>query len=166
MGAAAAHPGLTVVQRRGCDLTPIDPLSPRGALALRAYVWPDQAERAARLEGALRLAAEVPAELVAVGAADFLAGVGLEPGTLTVVWHSVMRQYVPAAEWARVRRELDRLAAASTPRAAFAHVCFEPRRVGQRHRFLLTGRFGSAPEVVLAGADPHGLPAYQVAADG
>ncbi|GAA3115386.1 DUF2332 domain-containing protein [Planomonospora alba] len=158
--AADGHPGLTVVERRGCDLTPIDPLSPEGALALRAYLWPDQEDRAARLDGALRLAAQVPAAVETAGAADFLAGVDLVPGTLTVVWHSVMRQYVPAEEWARAERELERLAAAAAPEAAFAHICFEPRKVGGQRRFLLAVRLGTGPEAVLAGARPHGLPAH------
>ncbi|MGV9774540.1 DUF2332 domain-containing protein [Streptosporangium sp. NPDC003464] len=162
--AAAGRPALTVVERRGCDLTPVDPLSPGGKLALRAYVWPDQTARAARLDGALRLAARVPAEVDAVGAADFLSGVRLEPGTLTVVWHSIMRQYVPAAEWARVEGELDRLAAAGTAEAAFAHVSFEPRRVGARHRFRLAVRLGTGAETVLAEAPPHGLPARALTA--
>jgi hypothetical protein len=162
--AAAEHPALTVVERRGCDLTPLDPLSPGGALALRAYVWPDQTARAARLEGALRLAAHVPAEVEAVGAADFLAGIQPEPGTLTVVWHSIMRQYVPAAEWARVEHELDRLAASSTPEAGFAHLSFEPRRVGEKHRFQLAVRLGTTAETVSAEAHPHGLPAHGVVA--
>jgi hypothetical protein len=160
--AAAGYPALTVLQRRGCDLTPIDPLSPDGELALRAYVWPDQTARAARLDGALRLAAQVPAEVDTVGAADFLAGLRLEPGTLTVVWHSIMRQYVPAAEWARIEGELDRLAAADTARARFAYVAFEPVRVGERYRFQLTVRLGAAAETVLAQAEPHGLPAREV----
>ena len=158
--AAAEHPSLTIAERRGCDLTPIDPLSPSGALALRAYVWPDQTDRVARLDGALRLAGRLPAEVTALGAADFLSGVTLQPGTLTVVWHSVMRQYVPAAEWQQVERELDRLAAASTARAGFAHVFFEP--VGDRPRFRLTVRLGTAPETALAEAHPHGLPARSI----
>lgn len=161
-GAAAGQPDLKIVERRGCDLTPIDPLSPEGALALRAYVWPDQTARAARLEGALRVAARVPAGVEAVGAADFLAAVRLVPGTITVVWHSIMRQYVPAAEWARVEAELDRLATAATAEARFAHVSFEPRRVGDRHRFRLAVRLGGAAEEVLAEAPPHGLPAREV----
>jgi hypothetical protein len=160
--SAARRPVLPVAERRGCDLTPLDPCSPEGALALRAYLWPDQADRAARLGGALELAARVPAEVDALGAADFLAGVELEPGTLTVVWHSVMRQYVPAGEWARVERELDRLAAAATGDAAFAHVSFEPRGTGGQHRFSLAVRLGAAQETVLAGARPHGLPAYGI----
>ncbi|MET8333329.1 DUF2332 domain-containing protein [Streptosporangium canum] len=161
-GEAAGQPDLEIIERRGCDVTPIDPLSSGGALALRAYVWPDQTARAARLEGALRVAARVPAEVEAIGAADFLADVRPEPGTLTVVWHSIMRQYVPAAEWARVERELDRLAEAATAEAGFAHVSFEPRRVGERHRFRLAVRLGGAAEEVLAAAPPHGLPAREI----
>ncbi|MFC4057538.1 DUF2332 domain-containing protein [Planomonospora corallina] len=157
--AGQEHPALTVVERRGCDLTPVDPSSPEGVLALRAYLWPDQEIRAARLDGALRLAAQVPAAVETAGAADFLAGVTPVPGTLTVVWHSIMRQYVPAEEWSRVEGELDRLAAAAAPDAAFAHICFEPRRVDGRHRFQLAVRLGAEPERVLAEAPPHGLPA-------
>ncbi|QMU77531.1 DUF2332 domain-containing protein [Streptacidiphilus sp. PB12-B1b] len=163
--AAADLPRLDVVERRGCDPAPIDPLSESGALALRAYVWPDQTARHARLAGALALAARIPARVDRVGAADFLAGVRLEPGTLTVVWHSIMRQYVPAQEWARVEVEIDRLAAASTPDAAFAHIAFEPERVGpQGFGFRLTVRRGPGGErVTLADAPPHGLPATAVA---
>lgn len=157
--AAEGTPQLRVVERRGCDRDPLDPRSPGGALALRAYVWPDQAARRDRLEGALRLASSVPAPVSRQDAADFLAGVRLMPGTLTVVWHSVMQQYVPAGQWARVERELERLAAASGPAAGFAHVAFEPRRVGGRHPFRLSVRVDGGHEQVLAEAHPHGLPA-------
>ncbi len=130
-------------------------------LALRAYVWPDQVDRQERLAGALRLAAELPAAVEPVGAAEFLAGVELRPGTLTVVWHSVMRQYVPAEEWARVRGELDRLVAASTPEAGFAHIAFEPERTTEdTFAFLLSVRGGPDGERrVLAEAQGHGVPA-------
>ncbi|UGY94461.1 DUF2332 domain-containing protein [Streptomyces gobiensis] len=157
--AATRHPSITVVERRGCDLNPVDPLSADGALALRAYVWPDQTARFARLEGALGVAAEIPAEVAAMGAADFLSGVEPREGTLTVVWHSVMRQYVPKEEWALVQTQLDELAAASTPQAGFAHIAFEPGRVGEQHRFRLTVRLGESAEADLAEAAPHGLPA-------
>ncbi|WP_280262622.1 DUF2332 domain-containing protein [Nocardia wallacei] len=157
--AARRHPRLTVVERRGCDPAPLDPLSPGGALALRSYVWPDQRERAARLDGALRVAARIPADVTAVGAAEFLAQVEPVPGTLTVVWHSVMRQYVPRDQWVLVTKELDRLAAASGPDAGFAHIAFEPMaRSGSG--FPLTVRIGNGPAVELARAKPHGIPAF------
>ncbi|WP_052852744.1 DUF2332 domain-containing protein [Streptomyces avicenniae] len=153
---AQQHQALRIVERRGCDPTPIDPLSSDGALALRAYVWPDQVARMRRLDGALAIAAKVPATVEAAGAAEFLSAVDLEPGTLTVVWHSVMQQYVGADEWALVRRELDRLAASATEEAGFAYLSFEPR---EGDAFRLTLRDGAEPERLLATARPHGLPA-------
>lgn len=160
--AVRRYPRLEVVERRGCDPTPLHPLSPADALALRSYVWPDQPERAARLNGALLVAQRVPAEVDAVGAAEFLGGIEPEPGTLTVVWHSVMRQYVPEDQWAKVTVELDRLAATSGPDAAFAHIAFEPKaRSGSG--FPLTVRLGTGPARVLARAAPHGIPAAAAA---
>ncbi|WP_367123252.1 DUF2332 domain-containing protein [Streptomyces phytohabitans] len=159
--AARRHPALDVVGRAGCDLHPVDPLSADGALALRAYLWPDQRERAARLAGALRLAAEVPARVERLGVTEFLAGITLEPGTVTVVWHSIMRQYVPRGEWARAEAELERLARASGPDAGFAYVTFEPEPVpdgGTPCRLAV--RVGAGPRRLLAGGAAHGLPAY------
>lgn len=147
-------PALTIAHRAGCDLTPLDPATDAGALALRAYVWPDQSERAARLDGAIALARSEPATVEAIGAADHLAGIRLEAGTLTVVWHSVMRQYVPTEEWTRVRAELRRLADAATPDAAFAHLAFEPEAAGG---FVLTGRHGNGRTLTTIRARPHGL---------
>ncbi|WBB65966.1 DUF2332 domain-containing protein [Micromonospora sp. WMMD812] len=157
--AAEAHPEVTVVERLGCDVTPLDPTSADGALALRAYVWPEHTARAARLAGALELARRLPARVAPVGAADFLAGLDPRPGTLTVVWHSVMRQYVPAEEWARVTGELDRLAATADADAPVAYLFFEPDPVDGRH-CQLRARINAGPQRVLAEAHPHGLPAW------
>ncbi|MGP3970906.1 DUF2332 domain-containing protein [Streptomyces sp. 6N223] len=157
---AARHEALRIVERHGCDPAPIDPLSADGSLALRAYLWPDQPERRARLDGALRVAAKVPATVEAAGAAEFLAGITLEPGTLTVVWHSIMRQYVPAGEWRRVEAELGRLAAAADGGAGFVRVSFEPRVAAGRERFWLAVHRAGEPERLLATAGPHGLPAF------
>jgi hypothetical protein len=157
--AAGAYPELTVVERLGCDVAPLDPGDPEGALALRAYLWPEHAARATRLAGALELASRVPARVVAAGAADFLAGLAPRPGALTVVWHSVMRQYVPDAEWTRVTTELARLVAEGGTGAPVAHLFFEPHPVGGP-RFQLRARVGAGPERLLAEAHPHGLPAW------
>ncbi|SOD62753.1 hypothetical protein SAMN06297387_107127 [Streptomyces zhaozhouensis] len=156
---AERHQALRIVERRGCDPSPIDPLSAEGSLTLRAYVWPDQRARMERLEGALRIAAKVPATVQGSGAAEFLSTLDVEPGTWTVVWHSVMRQYVPLEEWAAVESELARLAASATPDAGFAHVAFEPGRHDGGEDFWLSVRVGTGPERLLASAHPHGLPA-------
>nr|WP_281199027.1 DUF2332 domain-containing protein [Micromonospora pallida] len=152
----AADAPLTVVERIGCDPDPIDPIDPAGALALRAYVWPEHTARAARLAGALELAGRLPATVVQAGAAEFLAGIEPQPGTLTVVWHSVMRQYVPTDEWRRVTAEIDRLLGSGAP---VAHLSFEPG-LADPSRFQLRARLGDRPERLLAEAHPHGLPAW------
>lgn len=166
VGAVRRHPRITVIERRGCDPTPLDPLSSRDSLALRSYVWPDQRARAARLDGALRLAEKIPVDIAVTGAREFLAATELETGTLTVVWHSVMRQYVEADEWRAVTAELDRLAAASHSNAGFAWVGFEPQNNSDdRNGFRLTARIGRSDPVVLARAMPHGVPAFAYPAD-
>ena len=159
--AVGRHPEVTVVERRGCDLFPIDPLSASGALALRSYVWPDQPERAARLNGALKLAAQIPADVVTMRAEDFLTGIELHPGTLTVVWHSIMRQYLNDDQWSRVMAGLDRLATLATADAAFAYVSFDSAE--PESPCLLTVRLGADAPTVLARARPHGIPAHKPA---
>ncbi len=152
---------LKVVERAGADTDPIDPTTPEGQLRLAAYVWPDQAERLARLRGALQVACRVPVRLVRATAADFVRGLELVPGQATVLWHSVMWQYLSAAEQRRIEAEIDRLGARATERAPFAHLCFEPRRriPGQAHEFLVVLRTWPGGEArILGAAPPHGVP--------
>ncbi|HEX9363099.1 MAG TPA: DUF2332 domain-containing protein [Candidatus Dormibacteraeota bacterium] len=109
-----------VVERKGCDLNPIDPTSPEGALTLRSFVWADQLGRLAQLDGALEVAAQAPAEVERAGAAYFLERELAPPrrDVATVVFHSVFLQYVDQAE----RR---RIAEAIHGSGAF-HLSFEP----------------------------------------
>jgi len=84
-----------VVERRGCDLSPIDPTTGDGRLLLLGYIWPDQHERFELLRGALDIAARVPA---AVDRADALEWVPRQlavsrTGVATVVFHSIALMY-------------------------------------------------------------------------
>jgi hypothetical protein len=113
-----------VVERRGCDLAPVDPTSEEGRLRLRSFVWPFDLERHARLSAALQIAV---AERVAVDAAS--AGQWLEeqfatppePEVLTVVWQSITLQYWPPGETSRVTGAIE---AAARVRPV-AHVSME-----------------------------------------
>lgn len=152
---------LEVVERLGCDVAPVDPTTAEGRLLLTSYVWPDQTERLERLRGALRLARMLPATVETAGAADFLARVELVEGTTTVVWHSVMWQYLDHAERERVRCRLDRLGDTATRTAGLAEVSLEPRRrcAGSAHEFLVALRvWPGGAERVLGAAAPHGIP--------
>jgi hypothetical protein len=91
---------LKVVERRGCDLEPVDPTSDEGRVTLLSYVWPDQHERVERLRGALELAREVEAPVERADATSWLERElpQLPDGTATVVFHSIVMQYLDADE--------------------------------------------------------------------
>jgi len=98
---AGAGAGLRIVQRAGCDPAPLDPSSEADRRSLMSYIWPDEPERIQRLRLATQIASEHPVRVERSGAADWLAR-HLSPapdGVLTVVWQSVMRQYLDGAEW-------------------------------------------------------------------
>jgi hypothetical protein len=155
-----------VVERTGCDLRPLDPLDPLARRRLESYVWPDQRERLERLRAALEEAARTPATVHRLGAAEMLAGTEPAEGVLTVVWHSVVWQYLPASEQASAGAEIDRLLAAATPTAPVAHVAVEPGPPAPRRplRFPVTVRRGAgegeqaAVARVVAEAAAHGPP--------
>ena len=90
-----------VVERRGCDLSPVDVSTPEGAQYLTSFVWPWQLERHDRLAAALRVASDAPPAVDRATAADWVVEQLTEPAgpeVLTVVWHSVTRMYWPAEE--------------------------------------------------------------------
>ena len=150
-----------VSDRLGCDLDPLDPTTTDGRLTLSAYVWPDDLLRFERLRAALDIAARVPATVRQQGAAALLSGTGLEDGHLTMLWHSVMWQYLDGDEQAAVLHERDRLAAAATPSTPFVHVSLEPSEdvsadFAVRLRWS-DGGTGLSDEL-LGTAPPHGVP--------
>lgn len=99
---------VTIVERRGCDLSPVDATSAAGRVLLTSFVWPFDLDRHARLAGALATAARHPVTVDAAGAADWLPGALADPpeDALTVVWHSITQLYWPPAEVGAVERIL------------------------------------------------------------
>ncbi len=146
-----------VIARTGGDLAPVDPVSQDGRLRLTAYVWADQVARFERLRGALELAARIPADLRAESASATIARTRLEPGTWTVLWHSIMHQYLDSGQAREVADGVAALGAAATGSARFAHVTLELVRDTADTPVELTTwpggrrrRLGTAP--------PHGIP--------
>jgi hypothetical protein len=86
--------------RRGCDTTPIDAATPDGQLTLLTYIWPDQVERIDRMRAALEVAADVPIELDRKPAAAWARRMLAEPapGQATVIYHSIVSQYLSDKE--------------------------------------------------------------------
>ena len=146
-----------IVTRTGCDLAPIDPASADGRLRLSAYVWADQAARFGRLRGACDLAEQVPADLRTEPASELIAGLRLEPGTWTVLWHSIMRQYLSPEQEAAIDEGIAALGATATGQARFAHVSLElVKGTAETPVELVTWPGGERRR--LGTAPPHGIP--------
>ena len=128
-----------VASRRGCDPNPLDPASEEHRLALQASVWADQVARFRRLRGALELAARVPATVDQASVMQWLPQHLAEPaeGTATVVYHSIVEEYVPAGELAAFYRTMEDAGARASARAPLAWVRLEPQPGHKRHQLTL-----------------------------
>ncbi|WP_051466894.1 DUF2332 domain-containing protein [Actinomadura oligospora] len=153
---------LAIVERTGCDPAPVDPVA--DGVRLLSFVWPDQHERVARLRGALEVAARVPAAVVRADATAFLADLAPREGVVTVVWHSLMWQYLSPAEQARVTAAVERAGTAATPDAPVAHLHLEQADDADFHSLpVLTLRLwphGGGERRVLADTPHHGVPTH------
>src|SRR5262249_26783139 len=130
----------TVVGRDGCDADPVDPTTEAGRLTLVSYVWPDQRERIATLRAALDVAARVPARVERVRAAEWLRRSLGEPTTAdvaTVVFHSIVWQYLPDDERRLVQHTIEEAGARATSSAPLAWLRFEPSADARRAELRL-----------------------------
>ena len=153
---------VVVLERGGCDVHPVDVTTEDGRLTLASYVWPDMIARQTRLAGAIALASREPVPVVRADAASYVESLALEAGTVTVLWHSVMWQYVPTDQQARVTARLEALGAEASGDTRLVHLYGEPvrRAAGERHRFLVCAHTwpGDGGRRVLGAMEPHGLP--------
>lgn len=117
-----------VLSRAGCDRAPFDPADPVQALRLRAYIWADQTQRLQRIDAAIAHAAASP---VRVERADADAWVAarlrhLPEGSTTVLYHSIMWQYLPDATRAAIRAAVEDAGQRASAEAPFAWLRMEP----------------------------------------
>ena len=119
---------LAIASRAGCDVNPLDVRDPAQALRLKSYVWPDQPDRLDRIDRAIALAQREGVTLEKADAAEFLKSrlAGPLPEGTTIVFHSVVWQYLPEATKQGVQDALDRAAATATPRNRLAWLRYEP----------------------------------------
>ena len=109
---------LNIVERHGYDIAPLDATGAEGELTLLSYVWPDQPARLDRLRGAIGIARQVPARLHRRNATEAVAGLDLADGALTVLWHSIMWQYLSLPEQSTISTDIDSIGARATPEIA------------------------------------------------
>ena len=150
---------IRIASRRGVDTAPLDAADPGDRERLLAYVWADQADRLARLEGALAIAAADPPSIDRADAADWIeAEFGPSPaaGACRVVMHSIAFQYFPPETQRRVRACIESAGRAADASAAVAWLRYEtdPAFAGRASLRLTTWPDGT--DRLLALADAHG----------
>ena len=114
-----------IVHRAGCDLAPRDPANPADVAILRSFVPPEHTAARAELDGALRLAAETGVTVERAGAARWLAAEldqVADESIQTVVWHSLVWNYLDRGEQHAVDDVLSRVAT----RVPVARIGYEP----------------------------------------
>ncbi len=129
-----------------------------------ASIWADQPDRLRLLEAALEIARSVPAPLDRSSAEPWLQGVLPPPaeGVATVVFHSVVMQYLDPAERQAVRRLLGEAGGRATASNPMAWLRLEPEGDWRRerpHAVRLT-MWPGGDEEKLAESHPHGRPAH------
>ncbi len=156
------HPpqhAIEIASTMGCDVAPVDLTDPAQALRLKAFVWPEHAIRFARIEAAIAAAEARPPDLVRMTAADFVEQELAKPqaaGTTRLLMHSIVWQYVPADQQARVTAAMEAAAARATADRPLAWVALEANRTVHGHELVVRHWPGGAAPVMLARAHPHG----------
>jgi hypothetical protein len=152
---------IDLVERLANDIEPVDVTSQDGRLTLLSYVWPDQTRRIERMRGALQIAERMPPTVVNGRAAEFVERLALADAAITVVWHSVMWQYLDASEQSRIIGHLEHLGRNATRDGPLVHLRLEPmqREPGRKHEFLvMMDSWPGARHEILGTGQAHGIP--------
>lgn len=117
-----------IASRRGCDAAPIDPTTPEGRLTLLTFIWPDQSERIARMRAALEIAAAEEVTIDRESAAPWARRMLAErvPGQTTVIYHSIVSQYLSDEERAALFDGIAEAGARAAADAPLAWLRMEP----------------------------------------
>ena len=106
---------ITVSERAGCDLNPLNASNSEDCERLLSYIWADQADRLERTEKALALARATGVSVEKADAVEWLRErlAVSRPGKVHIVYHTIAWQYLPFA----ARKEGERLLAEAGARA-------------------------------------------------
>ena len=158
-GNAPPDRTIEIASTKGCDVAPVDLTDPAQALRLTAYIWPEHTVRFERMAAAVVEAGKSPPDLVEMNAADFIEAelaTPQEAGTTRVLMHSIVWQYVPEDQQARVTAALEAAGARATAERPLAWISLEANRVLHVHEMTVRYWPGGGEPHLLARAHPHG----------
>lgn len=148
-----------IVERRGCDIRPVDPATEDGRLSLEASLWADQKARFARLRGAIEIAGRVPVTVDRESVESWLPRQLSEPrpGFATIVYHSIVQEYLGPAVQNSARRRLAEAGAAASESSPLFWLRLEPVTDSMVLRYAVSlTRWPPGDERIVAWSGPHG----------
>lgn len=149
---------LRIASRTGCDIAPLDVHDENDRLRLRAYIWPDQPERLARLDAAIAVAQSNDFVLELADAAEFVRCrlASRKSDECFVLFHSVVWQYLPDATQASIANAMNEAGAAAAPDKPLAWLRMEGLGGSQPGASLELTLWPGGKTRSLAKADFHG----------
>lgn len=118
--------GAQVVNRRGTDVSPIDITDPDQQLRLLSFVWPDQRHRFTRTRTAIEIARNHPPMVDDQSAETWLQSRLARTERATVVFHSIVWQYLGQSRQNSVKQTIQRHGTDASPDAPLVWARMEP----------------------------------------
>jgi hypothetical protein len=149
---------LQIVQARGVDLDPLDPMSAVTRERLLSFIWADQPARMARLDAALQVARSFAPQVERGNALDWLPRQMAAPqpaGVCRVVMHSMVEQYFQEADRERFELFLEQAGKGATIERPMARISFEWTAARDEVQLTLT-QWPSGSTKLLAICHPYG----------
>ncbi|MCA1661523.1 MAG: DUF2332 domain-containing protein, partial [Novosphingobium sp.] len=128
-------------------------------LRLKAYIWPEHRVRFSRMDAAIQAATASRPALVRMSAAEFVEReltMPQEEGVTRVLMHSIVWQYVPADQQARVTAAMEGAGARATAERPLAWIALEANRTVHHHELTVRYWPGGEQRVQLGTAHAHG----------
>lgn len=157
-GTLPPHSDVAVVERRGCDLNPIDVGDADARMRLRSFIWGDHPARLARIDAAMALACVDPATIDRCDAAHWIKHqlARPKPGVATVLYTSFSALYFDEKTRADIHETLRQAAVAATSEAPLALMRLEGNGPNRPPRLELY-QWPSGRHRVVATSDILGL---------
>jgi len=134
---------VTVATRAGCDPAPVYANSEEGRLTLRSFIWADQVERMHSLDQAIKVMRQHPVYVDRARALDWLDQrlIGALPQSATVLFHSIVWQYMDRAERKELLELIEAAGSRATRSSPFAWLRMEPGKEGAEVKLRINPGF-------------------------
>ena len=151
---------IDILSVRGCDIQPIDATISDNEKRLLGYVWQDHPQRFDRVTKAIAMQRVKPVDLIQADAPDWVDARLAEPqaeGTLRILMHSIMWQYLTEEGKVRITAAMEAASVLATPDRPLGWVSVEADRNFNRHDIVIRSWPEHGEPLLIGHAHAHGF---------